>query len=253
MTKNSQGWVKIVIICLFVFAILVIAGGYVGYRKLKEKAPQIIARMIEISADGVFVQIQLPEAERGSAMSAIRSLTQDIREGKVNLQQGKRIAKALNDKALIGAIIIRSFESQYVHLSSLKDSEKTDAHQTLTRFVHGVIDGKIPRESLDAVLNMISEEQGNSNGNRRLKNSISEEELKDVLLNMKDAADHAQIENRTYEIDIAEIIREAIKKGMTENREAEYKPRDLSFCISRTQRGRMIPFIPLRRMDKVAV
>jgi hypothetical protein len=233
MSENIQGWIKILILCLLILSILIIAGGYVGYRKVKEKGPHIIARMIEISAEGIFVQIRLPEEEHKAAMNAIHSFTRDIREGKVKLQQGKRIAKALNDKALIGAIMIRSFESQYVHVSSLKDAEKGAAHQTLTRFAHGIIDDKIPRERLDTILNMISEDQENRNGNRRLKNAISEEELKDVLLSMKDAADHAQIENRAYEIDIAEIIREAIKKGMQENREAEYTPRDLSFWVSR--------------------
>ena len=219
-------------LCFLIFSFLLAVVGYFGYKKLKEKVPEIIAGMIETSAEGVFVQIKLPEAERKAAMDTIKDFTRDIRDGKVDFQQGKRIAKALGDKALMGAILTRSFETQYVCSAYLGDAEKRSAHVTLTRFVHGVIDDKISKETLDAILNMMSEEQGNKkNGKNRLKNSISVEELRDILLKMKGAADKAGIENREYKIDIRTIIREAIEKGMRENRDAQYTSKDSCFDI----------------------
>lgn len=155
-------------------------------------------------------------------MAAICSFTQDIRDGKVSLTQGKRVAEALDNRSLIGAILVRGFEAQYVRPSELPDAEKEAAHVTLTRFIHGVVEDRISQETFDSIMDMISE-QGDED-TRRLKSSITTGELQAVLASMQNAADGAAIENREYTIDIAQLIHDAIDRGMKEGHQDDRPP-----------------------------
>ena len=221
-----------------------VVGGYFTVRKLKEKSPGIIAKFIEISAETIFVQFELPDAERQAAMNSIRLFTQDIRDGKVTFKQGKKVAQALNDKSLMGSILVRSFELKYINTSSLTDDEKVSAHIILTRFVHGSIENKISMEKLNSILDMISEDiwDGSKNSKRRLKSSITIDELKNLLKAMKVAADESKIENREFRIDIAKIIQDAIKKGMTENKNVRHVPKDSLFTTKENVNVQMPSF-----------
>jgi len=195
--------------------VILIAGGYFAVKAIRTKAPNLVARMIEASAETLFIQIELPETERGEAMAAVNSFTQDIRDGRVSLKQGMNVVQALDNKSLLGAIIVRGFEAQYVKRSVLPDEEKEAAHVTLTRFVHGTVEESIPQDTYNTIIDTISE-KGDDQDTRQLKSSITTEELRAVLERMKTAADDAAIENREYAIDIAPLIRDAIERGMKE-------------------------------------
>lgn len=214
MSERGNTWIKVLLCCVSFCIVALIAGGYFAVKTIKKKAPDLIARMIEVSTEAVFIQLELPQAERGEAMAAIRTFTQDIRDGEVSLAQGKRVAEALDNKSLVGAILVRGFEAQYVRSSVLPDAEKDAAHITLTRFVHGVVEDRISQETFDSIMDMISEQGDNEN--RRLKSSITTAELQAVLGEMQNAADQAAIENREYAVDIAQIIHDAIDQGMKE-------------------------------------
>ena len=222
MSIKRNGWVKIFILSVLLLVTLAVAAGTIAIKKLKENSPRIIAKMVEISAEGLFIKIELPQSERTAAMKEIRRFTQQIRDGQVSLQQGSQVITALGDQSFIGAIMIRGFEAGYINASALSPDERQAAHKTLTRFMHGSVEEKISSETYDEIMQMISDEQtdGIQKGQRTLKKSITTNELKTVLMKMEKAADDAGIENREYAFNMAEIIRDLIQKGMKAPTEA---------------------------------
>ena len=105
---------------------------------------------------------------------------------------------------------------KYVQAGALSEDEKKAAHITVTRFTQGLIDETVSTETKDEITAIVTETSVDSSGDEStdLKDSITDEELKECLKLMKDAADKAGIENKEFKVDIAEEIRKAIEAGL---------------------------------------
>jgi hypothetical protein len=105
---------------------------------------------------------------------------------------------------------------KYLVPSDLPAAEKEAGSITLSRFARALTGKKVPKEKTNAVLEKISVKRVGTDGKEttQLKQSLSDEELRDWLKAMKDAADAAGIENKRFEVDIPGEIRKAIDAGL---------------------------------------
>ena len=216
MPQRRNGWVKIVAIgCLIIVVLLTVLGFY-AFKKIKESGPKIIATFIEATSEGMLSELQIPQDESAKAMSVIKDFTQKIRNGEVNMEQGKNVAEALGSQSVMGAITMRSLEMTYVSPSSLSYQEKDAAKKTLTRVSYGLTENLISQSELDSVLNTINEEVSDEYGKEweRWKPFLTTEELNSFLSKLSALADKAGIEDKEFPYDIAETIKKAIEKGM---------------------------------------
>ena len=216
MPRQSRGWVKGVGIGCLVVVILTATFCYVAYRKVRAAAPKMIADFAEASAEALFTGLALPEDETEAALAVVRAFAADIRDGKITLDEGRAVARALADPVLLGVIGARGFEMRYVAPSELTDAEKRAAHVTVTRFAEGLRAGRIPPERMKGITESISEEIEDARGRKitRLKASLSPAELAEVLKQMKSDADAAGIEEREHPYSVADEMRQAIEKGL---------------------------------------
>ena len=198
--------------------VLVLAGavgGYIAFRTAKDMGPGLIATGMETSAEQLLKGLKIPDSERAAVMAPIRAFTQDIRDGKVTLEQGVRVVSELADERLIAAIGSRGFEAAYVADSDLTADEKQAAHVTVTRFAHGVVESLIPDATVQKVLDSVSTTRTDAQGKvqRTFKDTLTRAELDDALASMAKAADAAEIAVREFEIDLGEIVKQAIARG----------------------------------------
>ena len=75
MFKKSNGWVKVLAIGCLIVLVLFLAIGYVVYKKIKEGAPKMIAQLVEVTAEGMFQEMQIPQDESAKAMEVIKSFS----------------------------------------------------------------------------------------------------------------------------------------------------------------------------------
>ncbi|MHC4198637.1 MAG: hypothetical protein ACYSU0_01400 [Planctomycetota bacterium] len=201
--------------CL-VLIVLGLIAGVVVYFKWESWVRSIAAGAGEIAADSMMDNLGIPADEKEAAMKPVREFAQRIRDGEVGLEQVGAIAEALAEGPALAAIMARGFEVKYLGPSDLPEEEKKAGHISISRFVQGVSTGKIPKEKAEQIGDICTVETVDDDGDqtRKLKDSITTEELKSCLGIMKDAADAAGIEDKEFKVDLAAEIRKAIETGM---------------------------------------
>jgi hypothetical protein len=199
-----------------VLAVIGIVLGVVVYVKAKDLARVAGAKGVEIVAEAMMDEAELAADEKAAAMEPVREFAQQIRDGKVTLEQAIAVGEALAKGPAFAAVLMRGFEAKYLAKSELPDEEKAEARVTISRFVHGVSTEMIPPSKAEEISNLVTYETTGPGGEKTttLKESITTEELRSCIKVMKDAADGAGIEDTEFTFDIADEIRKAIEKGM---------------------------------------
>ena len=216
MSQHNKGWIKILAVgCLIVFLLIGTASFYV-YKRIKENGPKMVANLIEMTSEGMLKELQIPQEESIKAMQVIKEFTIKIRNGQISFQQGKSVAEALGKQSVMGAITMRSLEMTYISPSSMSYEEKDQSRKTLTRVAYGLSENMISQETVNSVLDTISEEVTDDYGNKfeRWKPFLTTEELKEMLSKFSSLADQAGVEDKEFPYDISETIRKAIEKGL---------------------------------------
>ncbi len=201
--------------CL-VLVVLGLVAGAVVYYKWESWARTAGAKLAEAAAGSMMDELGIPADEKEAAMKPVREFTRKIRDGEVSMEQVGAVAKALKEGPALAAMLARGFEARYLNPSDLPEEEKKAGHVAISRFVQGVSTGKIPKEKPKEIRDVCTVKTVDAEGNekRKLKDSITTEELKSCLKTMKDAADAAEIEDREFKVDLAAEIRKAIEAGM---------------------------------------
>ena len=142
---------------------------------------------------------------------AIRVVDQ-YRSGKITLEDLGRILDELAKSPVMQNIMIYAIEKQYVDPSGLPDEEKQAARLTLQRILRGIHEKRIEEGELDAALDHLSAKT--QDGQRQMKNRVTDEELRRFLAECRRVADRAGVPVEPFEIKISEEFRNAVERAM---------------------------------------
>jgi hypothetical protein len=115
--------------------------------------------------------------------------------------------------------MVSAADKQYFDKSGLSDAEKAVGRQTVRRFARGSIDHKINQAGMDAALAHISDRQ--SNGSIRMRQNVSDEELRAFLAEAKAQADKSAIPEEPASYDAAAEFKKIIDEATSAN---EHEP-----------------------------
>jgi hypothetical protein len=153
----------------------------------------------------------------GSGMSAeekkeftghVDRLVEGAKAGKVSNEQLKQMMEKLAASPLIPMAIVKAADAKYVQPSGLSAEEKKRGKLDLQRLGRGVTeknasgDPKIGQKDLDEILALIS--TADAQGNRRVKEKLTDEEVRAFLAKVREKADAASIPEEPYEVKPAE-------------------------------------------------
>jgi hypothetical protein len=82
----------------------------------------------------------------------------------------------------------------------------------LQRYSRGIVERTIQRDQVDETLSQIQEQD--KKGNRKLKTTLSTEELETLIAQVKQQADDAGVPNESYQVNLAHEVRIAIDRAM---------------------------------------
>ncbi len=110
--------------------------------------------------------------------------------------------------------LVTQFEQSYVVPSGLSSAEKLWADTHLNRLARGLSNGKIGWEIAETILAGISDV--GEDGNHRLKaaGEVSDDEIREVLVAVKNAADEAGISEMKVEIDISDEFKKSVEEAL---------------------------------------
>ena len=194
------------LVAVVIVVALVVFGAWYVVSNLKNLAADFVggalAAMIE-SAD-------IPKDQKVKLVKRVTQLKEDYKSGKVNEEQLGQIMTNVAEGPIFPMGMVMAIDQNYVQPSGLSDDEKADARRTLERVARGIYEKKLKSEELD----LSSVSTVDAEGNRQLKQNITDDELREFLKGVKAKADEAGIPDEPFIVDLAGEFDRAIAEVM---------------------------------------
>lgn len=199
--------------CLVVLGVLVLIGIGVGvWVAISWKGwAADFARTVTKEAVG---QSQLPQDQRDRIVARIDGVATDFENGKVTLEQLTGVFERVAQSPLLPLGLIAGVDKKFVEGSTLTAEEKVVGRRSMERFARGVAEGKIDRDKLEDTIAPITTADPNQPEQRRLKESVTLEELKTFFERAKSQADKAEVPDEAYTVNIADELDKVIDAGL---------------------------------------
>jgi hypothetical protein len=201
--KRRTGCGGCLIGCLGVIVVLLLftgAGGWFVWCQWPKWARSAVASAL--------ADIDLPDQEREEVMAQLDRVINGYRGGDVTADQLSRMVSQLGKSRLAASLFAESAFDRYITPSGLREEEKQIARKSIQRVSQGVVENRIDRDSLSEPLDLISTRDGS--GNRRLRDTVSDQELRELARTCKNLADEARIPMVLSPIDIGDEVKRVV-------------------------------------------
>jgi hypothetical protein len=213
--KPRSKWATCLIGCFVVFAVfmvLMIALGIWVARNFRSWAADFGSQAINRAVE----QSDLPPQEKIEVKEQVDRVGAAFRDGRISMDQAFIIIEKVTKSPLMPALVVSAMDIHYIERSGLSGEEKKEGRVSLERFTRGTIQGKIPKEGLDKVMVHVADQR--ERGEWRLRQKVSDADLRLALNEAKVQADAAQIPAEAESFDPSDefkrIIDEALEEGM---------------------------------------
>jgi hypothetical protein len=197
--------------CLIVFVILMVLAAiaaFVIWRNWRGWTANFASQV----ADQMIAASDFPAPEKAEMKAEVSRVVDAFRDGRLNNMQFATLMQSLVESPLMTTFVVTSVEQNKLPTSGLSDDEKTAGRQNLRRFRRGVIDGTIPKPSVDAVLVHVADRQPNNPWTP--KPQVTDEQLKAFIDGAKAEADKANIPAEPADIDPSDELKKIIDQAM---------------------------------------
>ena len=192
--------------CLTIVALVIVVGVIVAMNFKKIAATGIRAAIVQTINSS-----QLPDEQKQELVRQVDNLAEEFKESKLSMEQLAAIAQELAEGPILPLGMFMMVNAKYVQPSGLSDDGKADARLQIQRFTRGVAEDAIPRETLQDLFATLT--VADDKGRQQLRESLTDDELKTFLGQLKSAADKAKVPHEPYEVDIAAEFRKAVAHG----------------------------------------
>jgi hypothetical protein len=209
--RKRGSWTPYVLGCLgLMLCLFLLCGGAVWY--VASNVKRVAADAIRNGVVSGVNSSELSDEDKQKIVVQIDRVVDDFKAGKINLEDLGKIAEELSETPLIGAAIIFMADEKYVKPSGLSDEEKDAARRTLQRVARGVHENKLTMSDLNGSIELIS--TTGLDGERQLKDSLTDDELKEFMASLKQKADDVEVPDEEFKIDIGNSFKEAIDRAL---------------------------------------
>lgn len=161
----------------------------------------------QVAADAV-AKSSLPAEDKARVLKRINQLADDFKTEKVSFDQLKQVARKIAESPLLPLGMVMAADEKYLKPSGLTQKEKEDGRRALQRLARGVFEKRIPQNETQEVMKLAMERQ--PDGTDRVKEQLTDEELKAFLAKAKEKADAATVPDEAFEVNIADELEKAI-------------------------------------------
>ncbi len=156
----------------------------------------------------------LPQDQRDRIIARIDGVATDFEGGKITLEQLSNVFESVAESPLLALGLISGVDAKFLEGSSLTAEEKSAGRRSMERFARGVAEGKITPPQLEDTILPITVADPNQPDQRRLKDTVTTEDLKTFLERAKSQADKAEIPDEPFTVNIADELDKVIDAGL---------------------------------------
>jgi hypothetical protein len=184
--------------CLIAFVVLVVVSLLAAWW-ISRNLRSWMSTGAEQGINEIIDQSDLPEAEKAELKAESKRVTAGIADGSITWEQMGQIMTGIVESPLMPMFLVKSIEAQYLNPSGLPEEEKAEGRITLERYASGLMDKKISQESADEVLVHVADKD--ANGEWKMREKVTDDELRKALATAKQQADEAGIPEEVPPID----------------------------------------------------
>jgi uncharacterized membrane protein len=210
--RKKSPWFTCAIGCLVllvVVVVLAVAASIWIFRNMKTLAVAGISEAVKLEIN----ETELSPQEKAQVKTEIERVRQAAEDGQLSTEQAIQLMEVAMESPLINVLAVSAADQQLIDKSGLSDDEKTEAHQTLRRFLRGSIDGDISRNEFNVAVSNIANEQDNRRW--RLRRNVTDEQLKVFLTAAKKSADEAKVPEQPDPFDPSDEVKRIIDESLT--------------------------------------
>lgn len=195
--------------CLIMMLLAVIALGILGY-VVYTNGKAIAVNTIRAGAVQMVNESELTDEDKRQITAQIDRVANDFKAGKITLEQVGEIFEELGQSPLLAIGMVYVIEQKYVTPSGLSEEEKAEAKLTLQRAARGLHEGEIAQYEIEEAAAPIM--STGPNGEQQLKDSVTDEELREFLANLKTLVDDYEIPAEEFKVEIGDEFRKAVDR-----------------------------------------
>jgi hypothetical protein len=195
--------------CLVMLVLGVIAAGVIAYL-VYTNAKSIGVNFARQNMVQAVESSDLSEADKREVVAQIDRVAEDYKAGKITTEQLGEIATELMNSPLLIVGMVYVIDQKYVISSGLSDDEKTEARLTLQRAARGLHEKKLSQEEVQQAAAPLME--AGPDGKKQLKETVTDEELREFLTDLKQLVDEAEIPEEEYKVEIGAEFRKAVDR-----------------------------------------
>ena len=173
-----------------------------------------IAHGITAAMNAVINNSGLPSQEKSQITEIIHQINQGYLAGEISTAELGLIFEDMAKCPALTIGLVTQFEQSYVVPSGLSSAEKLAADTHLNRLARGLSNGKIGWEIAETILAGISYVGDDGTHQLKAPAEVSDEEIRKVLVAIKNAADEAGISKVKVEIDISDEFKKTVEQAL---------------------------------------
>ena len=208
---RRNAWMPVLIGCFGAILVVMLVCGGLGWYAVSN-VKRLATNVTRDAIVGMIESTELPDDEKQELIGQVDRVVDQYKAGKITLEQIGQIVEELGESPLIGAAVVFFAESKYLDASGFSDEEKTAARRTLQRTARGIHEGLLQMDQLEDSIAIIS--RTGPDGERQLKDQVTDEELREFLASLKQLADDAGVPDEEFTVDIGEAFKEVVDRAL---------------------------------------
>ena len=156
----------------------------------------------------------LPQQEKSEIIALIDQIKDGYLAGEISFAELGLILESMGQCPAIPIGLVTLFEESYVVPSGLSSTEKAAANLNLNRLARGISTEEIDWEVVNEILAPISDPGEDGKLHLRAPAEVSDEDIRQVLATVRQAADRAGISDEKVEIDISDEFKKSVETAL---------------------------------------
>jgi hypothetical protein len=207
-TKGSSNTVLYVILAVVLVVVLICGGlSFAVYRMITGAVDTVVEVIHDATVQGI-QSSDMDDDDKETIIVQVDRVKNAYKAGDITTEEVTQLLGNILQGPIMMVGMCQHMERHYVIASDLSDEEKSEGQLTLQRVACGVFDDTITRSQFETLTASIS--VNDQNGNPSLKETLTDEELREILTQCKKLADDADLPEEPYDIDIGEEIKKAV-------------------------------------------
>jgi hypothetical protein len=195
-------------ITLLILAVVVAVGAWWVSQHWRGVASALSSEAVKQAINAT----ELPQREKNQISLEIDRLAVDFREGRLTANQLRAIFENIKQSPLMTTLGASVIERKYIAASGLDDAAKANGVQTLRRFLRGLVERRLDDDLINEAMQHVADR--GADGDWRLRDQVTDEQLARFFAAAKAAADEAQIPPEAEEFDPSDEFRRIIDEAM---------------------------------------